>query len=144
MKFLHIGLSVVVYLSSIGYTLNAHYCNGRLIDLQLFLPAKPCDHYYIDLESLGHDLSELKPCCIEALVKEHRSCCSDVTEWNKDDQKSIIKDKNELSNFDFSIADDWLISNQLFIESAKVTHFSLYRPPPLLIDFQAFFQIYII
>ena len=49
-KIVHIVIANLILVSTIGFTINMHYCHDQLIDLALFSPAHSC----CDTGSEGH------------------------------------------------------------------------------------------
>ena len=74
LKFLHITLAFLVFLSSTGVTINSHYCMDELKDLSIFLPAKSC---------CGERHQELQENLCDQKHKQlsQRKCCRDNTDY---------------------------------------------------------------
>jgi hypothetical protein len=141
LQLLHIILAITVYFSSIGYTLNRHFCKGELISSAIFLPATPCENASIDFDKLGLDPSKLQPCCIKALEEEHKSCCEDASELKKNDEKvKPFSDYLSLDVFATEFVFPFITLPGLI--AAKVIIALQYRPPPLLFNFQTLFQVF--
>ena len=41
-KVIHIVVTLLILVSTTGFTINMHYCHSQLVDLALFAPAKSC------------------------------------------------------------------------------------------------------
>ncbi len=144
-KLFHITLASLVYLSSIGFAINRHYCKGELIDAKIYLPAEKCENHALHLLLKEVTLSDLKPCCQKALIESQKGCCEDTSEFKK----------LEIDNL---IAQDWAdLDNQKAYDHAFSLPFedSLhaairwcagvlpdYRPPPLWHDYQVLYQVF--
>jgi hypothetical protein len=87
-KAIHITLAILVYFSSIGVTLNKHFCKGELKNVALITKAKSC-------EGICHTSSNLP--MIAVPVKEHSSCCAnDTPEADENDtHKGCCEEESE-------------------------------------------------
>jgi hypothetical protein len=144
-RALHIALAFLVYLSSIGYTLNQHFCKGDLIHSSLFLPAEKCENHSFDPARLGIDVTGMPACCLKALEAQHKDCCEDTSAFKKLEIETSFQD----SDLDYPLDDLLVFSAITFFKSIWVpAHFSdskgriAYRPPPLNFNFQILFQVF--
>lgn len=88
-KAIHIFLAIIVYLSSIGVTLNMHFCKGELKNVSLITKAEECNkkdctaHKEKDYSLLGINTDQLpKSCCEKAdQDTQAKGCCDDRTEY---------------------------------------------------------------
>jgi hypothetical protein len=144
-KSIHFILATAIYFSSIGYTLNSHYCKDELINTAIFFKAEPCHKSIVDFDKLGIDISKLQPCCIKALQEEHKSkCCEDVTEYSKVDIENSCIDYAFESNVD--IAKYLPLHTHTFILSShkNIGFNPFYKPPNLNRNFSILFQVFLI
>lgn len=99
-KTIHISIAIVMYLSSIGVTLNMHFCKGELKDVSLFARAKECTkkdctaHKEKDYQLLGINTDQLpKSCCDKAEdEKPAKGCCDDKSEYHALDSEFTAPD----------------------------------------------------
>lgn len=88
-KAIHIILASLVYFSSIGVTLNKHFCKGELKNVALIQKAKSCDSSQCEWKdhflNLNLPLDEPKSCCTDpGLDKEdnhQKDCCNEESEY---------------------------------------------------------------
>jgi len=102
-KALHISLAILVYLSSIGYTLHKHYCKGELKNTAIYTKAEPCNnHKTTDFSLLGiPDISESpRSCCSKQSDSEqdHKGCCEDDAEFVQVEVENIAADTYSLED----------------------------------------------
>ncbi len=73
-RVFHISLAILVYLSSIGFSLNRHFCKNELKSVSILLPAATC--VQLGCTSAEH----LRP--VVLVEPEHKpgSCCKKQTE----------------------------------------------------------------
>ena len=122
-------LAILVVLSTLSVTIEKHYCGDKLVDLSVFSSAEKCG---------------MEPSADGKIST--KSCCKDTTE--------LINGQDELSKLDSEITKR---VNQLFVPalnyirlayieplSAKTDHFNGYDPPPLIVDNQSNYQVYLI
>jgi hypothetical protein len=84
LKYGHILLAILVYLSSLGVALNKHYCRESLKDVALFLPAKSCRHEALSASSCGASCPFHQYHSDEDPRED--GCCEDTTQYLKVDQ----------------------------------------------------------
>ena len=68
-KVIHIVLACFILVSSTGFTINLHYCHGKIYDLALFSPAHSCCE--AGSKTPCHDSGDLNPvnhCKNESIV----------------------------------------------------------------------------
>lgn len=129
-KAIHIILSVLVFISSTGLVIDAHYCRGELKSIALFAEATPC---YQQQEGK-------KVCPFHAKKSEHeegeKGCCKDKTQLLKvdDDQLPTSFQIAELEppvfNAYFFIPQAVDINNPL----QATVHYLNYKPPLIVSD----------
>jgi hypothetical protein len=144
-RTLHISLAFLVYLSSIGYTLNQHFCKGDLIHSSLFLPAEKCENHSFDPARLGIDVTAMPACCLKALEAQHKDCCEDTAELKKLDIETSFQDSDLAdSPNDLPVLSAILSTKRLWDPSHLSDNKGLiaYRPPPLSPDFVILFQVF--
>ncbi len=146
-KSIHILLATAIFFSSIGYTLNSHYCKGELINTAIFSKAKPCDKGKVDFDKLGIDISQLQPCCLKALEEKHKSnCCEDVAEYSKLDIENGIFTADYTNGPTLDINQYLpLNAHNFLLSSFKNNGFNpFYKPPNLNINLNILFQVFLI
>jgi hypothetical protein len=140
-------LAIMILLSSIGITLDFHYCSGQLKTFSLNGTAQTCHEK--SLKKNGHGCPHHQKKAKEASLNEDesRNCCSNKTlKIEQDDAKDIH------STSSFAIKDQlvkaWSISvfiveksTNLSIEKPK--NF-LYKPPPLSRDIYALCETFLL
>ena len=125
LRILYILLASILFLSTVGITINKHYCKEQLRSAALWLVPKSCH------ETKNVD-SNLPSCPFHAQKQDKPKCCSDESDYVKSDtQQHITTNDFELVN---STVNTFIsihnFKNQLFtfIESEYALY--CFHPPP--------------
>jgi hypothetical protein len=162
-KGLHISLAILVYFSSIGVTLNKHYCKGVLQRVALFVDNHECtgacsksstvDYTLLGIKDVFQE--ELPPCCAKALEKnnpqdeEKKNCCEEEVEYVQVEVQSEINNsefqslKKVLPVILFFYLQDHTYGSSLFTSSPQWT-FLHFDPPIMDTDLSILFQSFLI
>ena len=86
LRVLHIFLASIIFLSTVGVTINKHYCKEQLRSTALWLVPKSChEAKIVD--------SKLPSCPFHAQGKKLPKCCSDKSDYIKSEiQQNITTD----------------------------------------------------
>ena len=125
-------LALLVLLSSVSWTLEEHYCMGRLVEVSWFTEAHGCG---MGMDSSDSDKSE----------SESFSCCDDQTfVIDGQDHVKLIKDQVEYAQPDLNL--NWyFVYSPFIITSPDLIPVPNYRPPPLIVkDIQVLHEVYLI
>ena len=85
-RIFHIVLAALIYVSSMGFTLNAHFCRGELKDLRAFLPARSC-HAQVRKDVSAHCPMHAQAMTCNSGEKGGKNCCDDESRYLKKDQE---------------------------------------------------------
>lgn len=163
LKSLHIILASLVYLSSIGITLNKHYCKGVLQRVAWFVDNHECTGACSKVSGVDYSLlgiinpqeEELPPCCARAAEKkqsqedEKKGCCEEQVEYIQVDIQSEINTDTHLSLKKvvpvvlFFFLQKHQFHSSLAISSPQWT-FIHFHPPTIASDLSVLFQSFLI
>lgn len=141
-KLSHITLILILLISTVGFTINLHYCNDRIYDLGIY--------------------SEATSCCIDGVHERnskdehHHDCSSDTHKRDCKDEtlkfKSLDNFINTSSNFDISNIStidlfiiSELVTDMLILsdnDTEEIPHYNV--PPPKTSIVLAFNQSYLL
>ncbi|WP_243414857.1 HYC_CC_PP family protein [Flagellimonas aquimarina] len=124
-------LAVLVLLSTVSWTVDKHFCMGRVMDISLFVDAEECG-------------MEVAMAAMEDKVMENH-CCDDesFTFTGQDDLKLSLYDL-EIEHQDFLVAFTYSYLN-LFVPVDKLPVPNEKYPPPLLVkDITVLDQVFLI
>ena len=130
-KIASIFLALVVFLSTMSFTVDMHFCGDFLVDAALFSKAESCG-------------MEMKTTTSDSCSVSKKDCCSD--------ENLIVVGQNQLhfNNVDYS-----LLEQQLFVTSfiqsyvnlfqgfpKQIIPYNQYSPPNLEADIQVLHQVF--
>lgn len=124
-------LAMMVLLSTVSWTVDKHFCMGRVMDISLFVDAEECG-------------MEVAMAAMEDKVMENH-CCDDesFTFTGQDDLKLSLYDL-EIEHQDFLVAFTYSYLN-LFVPVDKLPVPNEKYPPPLLVkDITVLDQVFLI
>lgn len=141
LRLLHIFLAALIFISTVGVTINRHYCQKQLRSTSLWSMPKSCH----EVAAVDDPLSSC-PFHAKKTDKEKRKCCSEESDYVKDEtNQDIILD-------DFSLTQptsDFLISPFILKVSPSVyvkTDYDIFcfHPPPKRVSRQVLYQSFLI
>ncbi len=130
----HISLAALVYFSSLGVLLNAHFCKGELKHLSAYLPAERCHDMQEAAMPADCPMHQQNKHCEAPTPEDEKDCCDNSTEYFKNDHEQ---------QFEFSVL-EW--SPQLTAALLSISPLDLpgtdrrtveylnYKPPLLVCD----------
>ena len=87
-KIGHISIVIPLLISTMGFTVNLHYCNDRIYDIGIFSEAASCCKAYDQGTVHNHAKGNYKPTCT---LKEHKKHhCKDETIKVKDVDNFVL------------------------------------------------------
>ena len=124
-------MAFVVFLSTMSFTIDTHYCGDFLVDVALFSKADPCQ-------------GEKEESGVESCGSSEKNCCSN---------ENIVvdgQDELHLDIFDYSLLDQQLFVaafTQSYLSIFKdlqknLIPFNTYEPPNIEVDVQVFQQVF--
>lgn len=122
LKFKNIGyalLSMVLLISTLGVSVNRHYCLGILVDESYYLPTEGCP-------SMEEDA------CFSTEVHSHKSCCDDeqILIPGLEVQQQLKEEFTIANNFIVPQPHYQILENSFYNHKVKSVH-TLPRPPSL-------------
>lgn len=126
-KFFSGLLAIIVLFSTLSFTVDSHYCGGRLVDVAVFSEVSGCG---MEMENeMSDEVSFSK-----------KSCCKNETsivEGNSIDQQ-VLKNL-KLQQISFVTA--FVVShNNLFLDNTQTSSRYLYKPPIIHKDITVLFE----
>lgn len=125
-------LAALVLLSSISWTLEEHYCMGRLVEVSLFAETHGC----------GMELDQMDP---EPAEGEKPGCCDEQTIVH--DVQEPFKSAQDQLNFTSPtlLAGSFQVYSPFILTTAESMAVPEYRPPPLPVkDIQLLHEVFLI
>ena len=122
-------LATLVLLSSISWTLEEHYCMGRLVEVSFFTEAHGCG---MEMDNSDSD-------------SESFSCCDDqILFVDGQDHVKLLKDHVDYAQPDLNL--NWyFVYSPFVITSPELIPVPNYRPPPIIVrDIQLLHEVYLI
>ena len=147
-RLLPLTMAFLMLFTSVGFSMDLHYCQGHLKSISLIGKAKNC--HELQAQSTSDHCKKAKASCNhtgESLTqKEADGCCNNKTVTIVDlDEDFFISDGNLEYNTLNIIA---INLDQSHIDAIVVNHdvdaYLHYKPPETHKDFQSYFQIFII
>jgi len=127
-------MSMVLLLSILSFTIDAHYCGDTLVDMAIFKKAKSC----------GMEVLQSSSGC-ESMFKK-RSCCTDKQIVHK--AQDDLKDAKDTLRFDKKILDIPFMGCYEFkhtpLPITTITSFTWHPPPIGDKDFQVLYETFLI
>jgi hypothetical protein len=123
-QFLHIGLSVLIYLSGVGVSVHQHFCKDELKNIAFWQSAESCHADDKLCPATG------KVCLLHASDDEKKDCCDDRVSFEQADWDFVPSTGDVAPDLDFVS----IIPQSLRFSLAENTAFlrspQKYRPPP--------------
>jgi hypothetical protein len=151
LRILNIILATLVFISSTGFVINKHYCQGELKETAFMVKAKSChetaaEHEDEDAHSKMpancpmHSSKKKSPC------EERKDCCKDKSEFIK------LDIDQEITSFEIQkIQAPVLASILLFAynvdfldQESSPVHYKNYKPPLLVCDYFVSLQTFLL
>ena len=140
-KLLHIGLAILVFLSTSGLVLSKHYCGGVLKSVAVFEEAPPC-----------HENKALRSCPLHSGMKmseddtpENSNCCdteTDLLNTDADEAEALVE--FNLADYPALLAVLLVLTGLSPLENdSKTTHYLSYKPPLLVCDLPVRLQTFL-
>ena len=134
------ALAVLVYARSMGFVLNAHFCQDELKDRSLFLPVKNCHEQAMEDMPADCPMHRAAGACIPTGGDE-KDCCDDRSQLLKNDQEQQF-DIPRLDLFPVLLA----AATTAFCFDAPLDRLSgdylTYKPPLLVCDLPVSLQTF--
>lgn len=136
----HISLAFLLFISTMGVTVNKHFCQNELKSVALFVKAEAC-----------HSTKVKKPCPIHGfmMVEEEGSkdkgCCDDETEIVKNEEDQIGPSLPEMPVLSEALLATLFVALQLELPQLdlQTLHYLNYKPPLLICDHPSELQIFL-
>ncbi|MBL6447143.1 hypothetical protein JMN32_12550 [Fulvivirga sp. 29W222] len=136
-KISALGLAAIIFITSTGFQVSAHYCSGQLKSLKLFGTAKACKY----------ERQVTKPCPMhgQMVIKSKKDCCDDEnikldpSAYEVTAQAKVMVEHN----FDF-ISPKYFTFEHIAFHVAHVDFATLYRPPPIDRDIPVMVQSFLL
>ena len=126
-------MALLVFLSTLSFTIESHYCGDALVDTSVFGSVKTC----------GMEAKQ-KPASSECSLTKKDCCSNEQLLVQGQDTLKISFDKLEKEQQLFVVA---LVQSYIYLfesNEAKIKSFKDYSPPPLIRDVQVLDQTFLI
>ena len=146
-RILALTMAFLMLFTSVGFSMDMHYCQGQLKSISLIGKAKNC-HELQDVKS-DHCKKAKKSCnhsTDNISQKEAEGCCSNITVIVDElDEDFFIADYNiENNSLDLlATCRPDILADALIIDK-NINAYLHYKPPETIKDYQSFFQVFII
>ena len=130
----HIILALLLFISSTGFVVNKHYCQGELKNMALFRKAESC-----------HQDKAMKSCPMHSSgEKEKKGCCDDESEYVK------ANDEQLAPSFEINLPNIPVLWAAIFVAfhiglpalDSNTLHYLTYKPPIVLNDISVLLQVF--
>ena len=130
LQALHILNIFTIIFSSIGVTINVHYCGGEEVSKAIFGKAKSCHHPEI----------EIKACCafkahFAKKKTHHAGCCKDVSKYDDVKKENFISKVEFPKSLFYQVFEFTPFKGSFELVSSFLTLIDLdYHSPPIWLD----------
>ncbi len=137
-RFVALSLAFLVFFSSAGITLDAHFCQDELKGISVFSKASNCHEKKMSCSS-----KSMKSCCAskKKIVKEDKPCCHNESTVLLMDSDLVLSQFLDINTCDLDLC---ILRSEVDFSftplSRKNTRFQNYRPPPLIVERHIVFQ----
>lgn len=146
LRFLNIVLAALVFISSTGFVINKHYCQGALKETALVVKAKSCH----ERKAKGH--AEMPPNCpmhqsgSSTPCEEKKDCCNNESEFVKleTDQEITAFNLPKITTPVFTGILVFILNKAPMEPEIAPVHFLNYKPPPIFSDVPATLQTFLL
>lgn len=131
-------LACILFISTSGLLIQAHFCQNQLQSISLYLTSESC--HEADAPSCN---SSAKTCCQQKESTKSDNCCHNTTDFVKLDlDQYFFKDYSKEKNFDFVGFSDYskLQTTTSFFKNEII--FLHYKPPLIDRDAASLFQVF--
>jgi hypothetical protein len=151
-RFLHIVLALLVFISSTGFLINKHYCQGALKETAFLVKAKSCHERNAKKHSTEAHAG-MPPNCpmhqsksTDIPCEEKKDCCNNESEFVKleTDQEVTTLKLPGLNIPVFTSIVVFALTLEPVDPEIIPVHFQNYRPPPILYDVPATLQTFLL
>lgn len=142
-RFFALFMAFMMFVTSVGYAVDMHYCKGELKSFNFFGKAKSC-----------HEVTSMKNCPFHQEMSEQhtessmekKGCCENKTHWVQSDQDQQVQTsgfvlKNHLQQFIIAYVHVFFLDNVI---QKKSLSFALYKPPLIQRDVPVLFQSFLL
>ena len=146
-RIIALTMAFLMFFTSVGFTVDMHYCQGKLKTFSFIGKAKSCHDIGQGMKNCAHHkkmMAEEKP---ENDSISKKSCCSNKTLHFQADQDQQNQVENAMvfpSQLQyFVIAFVEIFINSSFVETEK-SAFALYKPPLIPRDIYVLLETYLL
>ncbi len=141
-RIISLTLALLIFISSVGFSIDMHYCQGQLKSISFVGKAKSC--HEMDAPSAMQNCPHHKKMLADKTDK--KGCCDDRTvlvqsDIDKNLQNAEIHTSPQLEQCIIAYVSVFLLGNQLAHSTPNYTH---YKPPILIRDIPVLIQSFLI
>lgn len=146
-KLIALSMAFLMFSTSIGFSMDFHFCGDKLESISLFGRAEPCEMTQVKKEKItdhaccGAPKKEVKKCTNTSM--ENGSCCHHET--------LVLDNTGDIKAFDFSLeqVQQVIVLGVLFVPnfnlfevSVEQPNYTHYRPPLISKDISILHQVF--
>lgn len=139
-QIVHIGLALLLLISTTGVAVNKHFCQNELKSVALFVKAKGCHSGKVKKACPVHGYM-----MVEAESPAQKGCCDDETEIVKTEEDQIAPTLPEKPAIQTALLATLLVVLQIELPEIdrQTLHYLNYKPPLLVCDYPSQLQIFL-
>ncbi len=142
-RFITLSLAFLLLFTSTGFSIDLHYCGGKVADVSIFGKANACNMMEEVNDSSNHCQVEQKNQQQDSF-KQSKCCYNETLAVDITDELTNA-DNTTLSHAQLTFITAYFISSyHLFFSEEKETEYFNYSPPMISKDIQVLDQVFII
>ena len=143
-RFFALMMALLMLVTSVGFVLDVHYCQGQLKSVNALGKAKNCHEMAASMKSCPHDQQARE--AMKSCSMEQKGCCENkVVRIQSEQNQEIISSELELSirlqqlviAYVLVFLSEHLLTNDLPV-------FKLYKPPLISRDIYVLFESFLL
>lgn len=146
LRFLNIILAALVFISSTGFVINKHYCQGELKETALVVKAKSCHEKELDDRANMPANCPMHQSKNSSGCEEKKGCCDNETEFVKlDIDQDIVSFEYQKLQIP-QLATILVFATDFNLEETITSpvHFKNYKPPLIVCDVPVSLQTFLL
>lgn len=140
-------MALMIFVSSVGITVDLHYCKGQFKTFSLFGKAKSCHEIGQGIKTCPHHKAMTEKQQVAEKITEDKGCCSNKTLYLQadNDKNSQIADVllNPVQLYHFAIAFVVAFQNTVALPTGILSNHH-YKPPLIHRDICVFFETFLL
>lgn len=143
-RIISLTLALLILVSSVGFSLDTHYCKGELKTVSLFSKAKNC--HDVKAKSVNKHCNHSSPSYNPETTLKKKDCCQNITyhflsDFNKKENPENIVVNLKLVKSLFAANSAFFTNHVCSAENQTFTH---YKPPLISKNISPLYQIFLL